>query len=130
MRISDWSSDVCSSDLTDSSRVRPTVTPDHLAVPPDFGRSRRVEKQAHRMTAVRESRRHFDDGPYPDSIAELQFSPVRGCPGRVIAGRRRIFGIRAGMHHHAMPHSEILRLRCKGKGRSEEHTSELKTLMR
>src|SRR3546814_12973953 len=106
--------------LTDISRVRTTITPEHIAVPPDCGRSRRVGKQAHRMTSVRESRRHFDDGPYPGSIAELQCSPVRGCPGRVIAGRRRIFGIRAGMHHHAMPHSEILRLRCNGKGRRKQ----------
>src|SRR3546814_2930120 len=72
--------------LTDSSRVRPTFTPDHLAVPPDFGRSRRVEKPATRMTALRESRRHVDDGQFPATIAELHFSPVRGCADRCISG--------------------------------------------
>src|SRR3546814_19979648 len=68
--------------LTDSSRVRPTVTPDHLAVPPDFGRTRRVAKQAHRMTAGRESGRRYDGGLYQDSIANPQCNRNSDGSGR------------------------------------------------
>src|SRR3546814_2174145 len=97
MRISDWSSDVCSSDLMprgdhrlrDAARAREAQIPEQL-VEPDAPRRART--------------RHASLRPSSSSAA----SPAKGLCGE---GVRR--GARSG----------------RG-GRSEEHTSELQSLMR
>src|SRR3546814_4880033 len=91
MRISDWSSDVCSSDLPVdlSRRTR------------DGGR-RHLARRARRQLVLRD-RRHRDD-------------VVWRVAGR--ATSRRCVAVLAGARRHG------------GLDRSEEHTSELQSLMR
>src|SRR3546814_7004850 len=83
MRISDWSSDVCSSELLASSRLRARRQPVLPAVPQRGG-----QDAIHRRCRL---------------------------------DRRRGGGERAAASHHAL---------WRGRSRSEEHTSELQSLMR
>src|SRR3546814_1799650 len=112
MRISDWSSDVCSSDLPDQ----------HLETEGDEthplsanARQQRAERDAdgrdhdHERLVARISEDHCDEAKGIDRLGK----PVI-C---IEAGVDRESG-RCGAHH------------CEGKRRSEEHTSELQSLMR
>src|SRR3546814_5943755 len=112
MRISDWSSDVCSSDLTESSQA--------------FGG--RVEK----LGDLQPARRHPLLGGVTDQA--LQRQPVGGDAVRPPVLAHELFRLRdlrgkpgqgdlQGLHRVAIGHRERL-------GRSEEHTSELQPLMR
>src|SRR3546814_3180745 len=83
MRISDWSSDVCSSDLI-------------LAVDEDAHQQREEQRQ---------HQRHFDDGG-----AALLARQGKACLADVADAPRKYAGT--------------------GHARSEEHTSELQSLMR
>src|SRR3546814_5454241 len=102
MRISDWSSDVCSSDL-------PTDA-DGLAPPPDGGAPRRIggvaRARCQRRLALGNRRRVAADR-----------AVTRGGAARRFPSRRRA---RPAAHQPVRP--------CRG--RSEEHTSELQSLMR
>src|SRR3546814_1660640 len=94
MRISDWSSDVCSSDLW-------------TALP--FGRAPAVRKPADAGSSA--SLRPFGCGPPPWARPVGRISPPTPAPGEAM----RVFG------------------RCRRiamRQRSEEHTSELQSLMR
>src|SRR3546814_10504692 len=53
MRISDWSSDVCSSDLAAKAMLRPLVAADFISMedPPDGRRGRRPARQARHRSA-------------------------------------------------------------------------------
>src|SRR3546814_1874758 len=108
MRISDWSSDVCSSDLTgDARRCRDQI----------FDGAELVSRQC------RGARRHLQ---FRDQARAV---PGQAQQGVVDAGRNRL-----------CDHLEISELRAQrrrqrrrilfGRGRSEEHTSELQSLMR
>src|SRR3546814_4874791 len=95
MRISDWSSDVCSSDLYD--RADPALEPRHVR--------RHGTKSAH------DWRPQDDRRVAPEAGKRVGSGPpLRAC-------------IRAlseyGLHHAG-----------RSSGRSEEHTSELQSLMR
>src|SRR3546814_9796353 len=90
MRISDWSSDVCSSDLTDRSAA------------------------AHRRQWLRGARRR--GGLLVDIGLRRRIRQCDGGRRRVAPGQRGRSG--RGRHFVADPH------------RSEEHTSELQSLMR
>src|SRR3546814_9783543 len=100
MRISDWSSDVCSSDL----RARPAGLHDRR-------RGRRT--------------RHFAGAaagrlqPGPDAAAR---------PG--VRGRRNADDLRRGDAAAAACRTDRQRRFFTGRPRSEEHTSELQSLMR
>src|SRR3546814_9377187 len=103
MRISDWSSDVCSSDLRAGS-----------ARSGRDGRARRIRRPARpnrsptsdeRPAAEREKRQKEGAGGERDRQAEHDLDELAGAAAAVAEGERQA-------------------------GRSEEHTSELQSLMR
>src|SRR3546814_3168686 len=100
MRISDWSSDVCSSDLLDRA-------------PPE---QRRIGLERFEIAA--------DRGRFADHLAIVEFE--RGHrPARIDREIRvATLLVRAQVDHHALNLDPLF-----GE-RSEEHTSELPTLMR
>src|SRR3546814_4335905 len=100
MRISDWSSDVCSSDLMAVSRQAPLVVPpDFSLVPPAPGAAR---------TGT-------------DSTAEQTLQALFGGPSQRSATETQVLDEAKGATADAGIRSEV---------RSEEHTSELQSLMR
>src|SRR3546814_5063789 len=96
MRISDWSSDVCSSDL--GFRHDRTKDPDQC------GRGIDIEE------------------PSP----EFQQDFVQFLPGKIVVGKSCNGGVRALRHESG----EQALLAAEFAVRSEEHTSELQSLMR
>src|SRR3546814_2376966 len=113
MRISDWSSDVCSSDLADLQERRRR---------PDLPQHRR-----HRLgDALREQRAQFGRGDEVAGAAEL------GGAGAVVAQARRV---QRQLHEArerdgATGRGDLLADQRLQVRRSEEHTSELQSLMR
>src|SRR3546814_7878935 len=103
MRISDWSSDVCSSDLSCLARAGGGPHPCRLAVPP-ASRHRRTRRAA----LAGGSGGGRDRGCFAPAPASAPRRSPRRARGRPRAGA------------------------CAGSGdaRSEEHTSELQSLMR
>src|SRR3546814_1921756 len=103
MRISDWSSDVCSSDL--------------LRITQNFGGAGKTESNGFSRSGL------GGNDQVAASSFRLQHCLLDGCEGRVsargecVAERRRQIGKR-----HSISSREW--------GRSEEHTSELQSLMR
>src|SRR3546814_8356837 len=106
MRISDWSSDVCSSDLAEPDRAfhgdlagaqREPIVVDHQQQPVAL----------HRRARRGKIERHDGDVFARDILPDVEFGPV--------ADRKD---------------ADALPLRFPGVVRSEEHTSELKSLMR
>src|SRR3546814_4832714 len=107
MRISDWSSDVCSSDLDD-------IAQRHVA----HDRSGGAHRHHRRRGGV--------------AIAAAACGAAGNAP-RQPGGRRRDHAARAGEEHASdAPRSHHPRRDSwrRGAGRSEEHTSELQSLMR
>src|SRR3546814_7783707 len=97
MRISDWSSDVCSSDLLGQ----------HLAVDRRDAVEGLAGGRGHELAA--------DEGLVAvGQAAGLGFHGFDGKGGR----------------HRLLSSLDCLHDRAAGRGRSEEHTSELKSLMR
>src|SRR3546814_6435805 len=95
MRISDWSSDVCSSDLVAPELFAESCTDQHLRI-------------------LGLGRPHCGcDGAYPHASARQREIP-QPTRLREPRGKRGAFGFRSGVDHH----------------RSEEHTSELQSLIR
>src|SRR3546814_1955798 len=120
MRISDWSSDVCSSDLVEGKRTKAAVQPDAgerigatllaLCLPGD-------------CVAAFESRRYVECA---QRLAKRHgVTPAMLEPGR----RLRIIGDEEGGRDPAGNAVEQAKPGF-GKTRSEEHTSELQSLMR
>src|SRR3546814_8390087 len=101
MRISDWSSDVCSSDLRailtlHGSRCRPSIGLQTSSV--------RSGRSTHRLTC-----------------ASWSTLGTTYSAGRAMAARKLTYRQIADL---------LLDLECGTTGRSEEHTSELQSLMR
>src|SRR3546814_5793840 len=103
MRISDWSSDVCSSDLAPLSADNPVLQHDVTNIP---------------LSSWAEGRRQ-PDGNAPAFGSTPPLRLARPLPGRL----RRPRGPETG----SWPSSAHGR---RGDARSEEHTSELQSLMR
>src|SRR3546814_9979453 len=104
MRISDWSSDVCSSDLigTESSRLTPVPS----TVRPRL-RSAALEGARNRPT---------------DSVGSRAGSAMRDAAAGTV---------RAGIDGNRAPDATFCRAQARRPAhRSEEHTSELQSLMR
>src|SRR3546814_9872056 len=122
MRISDWSSDVCSSDLPCDARHVPVETAKHASAA-GIGCSLLRELCAH---------------PDPDNDRRHGFSPLDDSPsfGRYPDVRAsEAFGSRspaALQRHHHWPKvgDRSNEANFETKMRSEEHTSELQSLMR
>src|SRR3546814_6777991 len=106
MRISDWSSDVCSSDLREH-----VYAPAGLERVIDLGLG-----QQHRELAAH--RLQF-------GITEQPVRPQAGTVEDQCLGKRRDVGGRMEIAHHAAPAREP-----DVAQRSDEHTSELQSLMR
>src|SRR3546814_9222652 len=113
MRISDWSSDVCSSDLGQEEQVGRRVFGDHrflrlAAQPPDPA----------------------GDAQPGGTVLELPepFPAADMGPGPAEIGRQRGQGVEAGVEA-LLGHGPADRQEPDGV-RSEEHTSELQSLMR
>src|SRR3546814_9536777 len=103
MRISDWSSDVCSSDLVVQVRRRETAAVErHQRT--QFGRDDRNDVQHHPLRTVAGFEEAFDNLQPLDDLLRLQLR----------LGRGQFF-------------EELYLLALQ---RSEEHTSELQSLMR
>src|SRR3546814_1922241 len=106
MRISDWSSDVCSSDLGYTL---------HPSVPTDERWVRQERKAIARMSPARSGRRPFADGPLRIAARSLPWdSRPQGLGGKGASPPRR----------------HLARQGRVGEIGSEEHTSELQSLMR
>src|SRR3546814_2614471 len=120
MRISDWSSDVCSSDLCDANRQLSGVgraselCPIGYDDPDDSGRQR--ESEARKLDDL--DRRHRD-------LAE-------GADPRPVAHRRLVRYQDQGCHprHSGLDQARHLLCEPEPLARSEEHSSELQSLMR
>src|SRR3546814_2740 len=172
MRISDWSSDVCSSDLcdradacADPSPLRALGTrayalsspeaPHHYALLLDYGQDALLA----RLNLIRSARRAIDLQTYifdeDDAghlvLDELLVAARRGVQVRVLidqlsalkhvdtlaalAGAHRNFELRIynpvlGRAHINYPQYLLAAACCWRRLRSEEHTSELQSLMR
>src|SRR3546814_5885924 len=105
MRISDWSSDVCSSDLRSRQAVRLFRALCETAAAPGRAGSRDPRRAAERQADDRRG-----DSLCRDAGPEAAVEDLRG---RGKEGRRRLVG----------PYADV-------DPRSEEHTSELQSLMR
>src|SRR3546814_7440328 len=111
MRISDWSSDVCSSDLG--------------------SRSRTCQQRAGHCCAGQRRSRTAADSPRP--VAALAFEFRTRCrriplfPGQHGSQRRYPQRVQYGTGSGFVERLHVLQL---SGGRSEEHTSELQSLMR
>src|SRR3546814_7627302 len=106
MRISDWSSDVCSSDLRNESEVA--------------GDSGMVERR-HGIAATRDRGQR--------AFARQRGGSLGKRDGRGVEGRRLERAERAVPHQSAAIFEHVGERFDRG-GRSEEHTSELQSLMR
>src|SRR3546814_8969006 len=108
MRISDWSSDVCSSDLHDDVEVPPGVAVGHRTErePDDRDRNHQPVRPAEEGNEGRDGQNQGDDADQDRSDIEHGANVARRPgPGKSLSVRRR-------------------------QHRSEEHTSELQSLMR
>src|SRR3546814_6950747 len=122
MRISDWSSDVCSSDLMGVDRVTPLIGGGDLG------------DRAVGLAYPGLDRRDTDDGAVGvglDILALAEFDIMRAPIGRLddqIVAIVDLVG-QAALDH---PSDQRAGIRRAGivDGRSEEHTSELQSLMR
>src|SRR3546814_2904260 len=120
MRISDWSSDVCSSDLI-SDRIGTVAEPRQRKL-----RHARRQAVIERRAAI--DHRIVQDHPktgVPEAVLKREF-PAVDRRLLIVVDRRRNLEIDELVAHHA---EDVAR--CVASGiRSEEHTSELQSLMR
>src|SRR3546814_10108007 len=114
MRISDWSSDVCSSDLPSRCAVQ------SIALPPSRNRPP--------ARSVRYRRRSL---PPPFPAASVRAAPhCRSAAARPLSGVRRSSDIPPAPRPRAVPPARHSVPTRNVRRRSEEHTSELQSLMR
>src|SRR3546814_1399357 len=123
MRISDWSSDVCSSDL------RPRH---YRARPLEDGRQSATVADTHRLVLRVRPGMVFLRSAWRPGLADLPHFPALRRPDPV-AGHRP----RPAQHRYRAARAYLFRVvrhslgQCAGRApRSEEHTSELQSLMR
>src|SRR3546814_2846745 len=112
MRISDWSSDVCSSDLTRAADAGGAWR--HLDLDPAARRGQRLQPDRHRRRRRAAGRRTGMDRRPLDHPGGADPVPAAGRGSRVTPD------VRTGVAAQAPAF----------RGRSEEHTSELQSLMR
>src|SRR3546814_2407831 len=105
MRISDWSSDVCSSDLRAGIGLNPSGGYENGDLRPTLGDHARERQAGHS--------RHLDIGEYRSNVVTA------------FKNGERVGRFARLEHAIARVHENIGR-----KGRSEAHTSELQSLMR
>src|SRR3546814_3191560 len=120
MRISDWSSDVCSSDLQGQALVarRPSGNGQFGAL----RRPQRARRKAERQLAIRRQREV--------EAADQQGQQVLGHAERAQPLARRLLDPQGGIVAQAEARAVPCDLGLQRQMRSEEHTSELQSLMR
>src|SRR3546814_6092413 len=114
MRISDWSSDVCSSDLGVAVVPVGTALPHLEPVMPRLAKADTIETQARHAIHV---------GRQQDAVPVDRGVPTVNRAGRQGIGDVQIDGIALAPAQGRRRHGAV-------DGRSEEHTSELPSLMR
>src|SRR3546814_6659365 len=113
MRISDWSSDVCSSDLGEAAGPDPPAPPGAADQRIDAEDEERAEQSRHDAGKRR----------LAEEIAER--------PARQVAGARDMpGGEQRPWQAQYIRHDEANNATSQGRERSEEHTSELQSIMR
>src|SRR3546814_7429338 len=118
MRISDWSSDVCSSDLT--------AGPAGSHCQAEIARVRRqATASSHTLRTAHESSLLYRSADL--CLGGRALHPARWRPHAKGSSDRTISHCGAPFTHHKR---NLLGRRCRHPGRSEEHTSELQSLMR
>src|SRR3546814_10684495 len=118
MRISDWSSDVCSSDLSEQRRPRDEERA--------LARERAERDALDRPARAAEA----DDQPAPRRAIERLFP---GCPADAVEDHGAALAAGDLMHaRHDILAAAVddMGCACLAGARSEEHTSELQSLMR
>src|SRR3546814_8173211 len=123
MRISDWSSDVCSSDLYHRVRRRASDVAAVLAEAADRHVEHAWIRLPHRVVAEAEPRRDARAEALDEHVA------VRGEPEREVAAFRAP-EVEDDAPLAAVGDDGMRRLVAEAVARSEEHTSELQSLMR
>src|SRR3546814_9840841 len=120
MRISDWSSDVCSSDLCEARILAEDLLKERK---PDGGVLTRAEIEQRIVDTLRVSRNSAQSAATKAVQQERPFNPARITRRRpgISCVDTRLRNRMLRMSKAGKPQKEI---------RSEEHTSELKTLMR
>src|SRR3546814_9589445 len=123
MRISDWSSDVCSSYLTDEAQIEVRLTQEpKLAEPAQIGRAKRIEDARGRyIHAVKQS--------LPQAVRLDGLKIVVDCANGAAYNSAPTVFWELGADVVAVgvtPNGLNINDQC---GRSEEHTSELQSLM-
>src|SRR3546814_5270131 len=121
MRISDWSSDVCSSDLTLTR-----FTGDKLLQAGNLARTQRLDSRA----PIGPRRVDRDRRPFAERLRVARVERLRRFAGRIfelVERAARCVQPRLGL---AAQRDETVQRRRLLWGRSEEHTSELQSLMR
>src|SRR3546814_10791452 len=121
MRISDWSSDVCSSDLGHPHGGEVADGPDGEADQPE------AQAETHGS-----GQRPVHDGDGARCAAEQDMLGQRPVDGDG-KPRHRVELFEAARHQMSAPPPKLKKLRkneLAAKARSEEHTSELQSLMR
>src|SRR3546814_2451112 len=129
MRISDWSSDVCSSDLplqvAEQFGTLASLYPDRI----DLGLGRAPGTD---QATVRALRRYFDGADaFPQDVAELlrYFEPVGpGQPVQAVPGGG--IEVPVWLLGSSLFSAQLAAAMGLPYARSEEHTSELQSLMR
>src|SRR3546814_6800765 len=121
MRISDWSSDVCSSDLFPEPVISQAVEPKTKADQEKMGIALQrlaQEDPSFRVRSDEESGQTIISG-----MGELHLEVL-------VDRMRREFGVEANVGKPQVAYRETIRKVCEEVERSEEHTSELQSLMR
>src|SRR3546814_1896736 len=136
MRISDWSSDVCSSDLCPISSRRGDGATDRTAILAGHGRGRRPALRSGPALAPGKPPCRGDDcdpagavphnGAMPDTLPDWLAYIERQHPRSIAMGLERVREV-AGRMGLARPARQVITVggtNGKGSTRSEEHTSE------
>src|SRR3546814_3035589 len=117
MRISDWSSDVCSSDLSAATSQAGGATS-------AGGRARTIRRPPAPWSSSRDARHPLPEKfPVPGSVERMGRSVL------VVPWPVRLHQLLLHLRGHRFVVAEIQRI-ATAPGRSEEHTSELQSLMR
>src|SRR3546814_10308775 len=122
MRISDWSSDVCSSDLLlklqrEYNDYEEIWKAEKAAVQGSQAIKEEIERTRAEMAELQRK------GQF-DKLAELQYGKLPELEGRLQSAEA------SQQAASASEHPRLLRTQVGAEERSEEHTSELQSLMR
>src|SRR3546814_17931228 len=115
MRISDWSSDVCSSDLAGGFRLGPGDQHTHRVAPPSVAAVVQGVKKSGPIRR-RSSAPASAPRPMPSPAAPSRSVYIRSVPaGRAMAARRRILPLSISASPAHVARQELGRATCEGR---------------